>query len=134
MLEEQERLQHQERMRQAQAAEEEDDGNANHMDMEPSGFEGGPGGALVEEARKLMAQDEEDAPKEVENAGPKIKMNRICRKAKKGADASGPEKTGASNTKGDAPSYKPQGGEKQISGGFSEQDIEFMKKAIQVLC
>ena len=29
-----------------------------------------------------MQQDEDDAPKEVENAGPKIKMNRIGKKSK----------------------------------------------------
>ena len=53
---------------------------------EPSGFEG-RGGALVEEARQMMAADEE--PKEVENNGPKIKMNRIGKKKKpRAGDAS----------------------------------------------
>ena len=47
--------------------------------MEPSGFEG-RGGALVQEAKALLREDEEEAPKEVENAGPKIKMNRIRKK------------------------------------------------------
>lgn len=56
--------------------------------MEPSGFEG-RGGQLVEEARQMMAADD-DGPKEVENNGPKIKMNRIGKK-KKGA-AKGDEK------------------------------------------
>ena len=106
------------------------------MDIEPTGLEGEPGGALVQEARKLMQQDEDDAPKEVENTGPKIKMSRIGRKAKKGAAGAdkAADKPGAAGSR-DAPSYKPQGGaDKAISGGFSEQDIEFMKKAIQVLC
>ena len=49
------------------------------IDEEPSGFEG-RGGALVEEARQMMAADEE--PREVENNGPKIKMNRIGKKKK----------------------------------------------------
>ena len=49
-------------------------------EMQPSGFEG-RGGALVEEARKMMAADDE-GPKEVENNGPKIKMNRIGKKKK----------------------------------------------------
>ena len=48
--------------------------------MEPSGFEG-RGGALVQEAKALLQQDEEqEAPPEVENTGPKIKMNRIRKK------------------------------------------------------
>lgn len=56
---------------------------------EPSGFEG-RGGALVEEARKLMQDDEQDsAPKEKEESGPKIKMGRLGKKGKKNADAGG---------------------------------------------
>lgn len=38
------------------------------------------GGALVREAKALLEQDEDGPPKEVENAGPKIKMNRIRKK------------------------------------------------------
>lgn len=56
------------------------------VDVEPSGFEG-RGGALVEEARRMMADDDE-GPKEVENNGPKIKMNRIGKKKKGAAAAS----------------------------------------------
>lgn len=57
------------------------------MDIgDPSGFEG-RGGALVEEARKLMQDDEEDsAPKQQEDSGPKIKMGRLGKKGKKGAE------------------------------------------------
>lgn len=102
--------------------------------MEPSGFEG-RGGALVQEAKALMQQDEEEAPREVENAGPKIKMNRIRKKnvnrpgaATKGGDAPAAKKGGDLDTF--KPAEKSAGG----PGGFSEQDIEFMKKAIQVLC
>jgi len=92
--------------------------------------QGEPGGALVQEARKLMQQDEEDeAPKEVENSGPKIKMNRIGRKAKKGAADSKTTKPGPSGAK-EASAPMKSYGDKVPSGGFSEQDIEFMKKAI----
>ena len=48
--------------------------------------EGGRHGALVEEARKLMADDDDvapaDAPKNDEETGPKIKMGRIGKKKK----------------------------------------------------
>ena len=48
--------------------------------------EGGRHGALVEEARKLMADDDDvapaDAPKDDEETGPKIKMGRIGKKKK----------------------------------------------------
>lgn len=95
--------------------------------MEPSGYEG-RGGALVEEAKRMMQEGEDDdGPKEVENNGPKIKMNRIGKK-KKGAAASS---TAAKKTAGRAEepaSFAPP------VGGFKEEDIEFMKKAIQVLC
>jgi hypothetical protein len=45
----------------------------------------------VQEAKALLQQDEEDAPKEATNNGPKIKMTRIKRNkrgpaAAKGAD------------------------------------------------
>lgn len=53
--------------------------------VDPENFEG-RGGALVQEAKALLQQDEEDAPKEATNAGPKIKMNRI-RRNKRGAAA-----------------------------------------------
>ena len=101
--------------------------------MEPSGFEG-RGGALVEEAKKLMQEDDDGEPAggKNENAGPKIKMNKIGRKGKK--PAAGAAATGAGG-KGNASAgidmdYKPAKGQ----GPFTEQDIEFMKKAIQVLC
>lgn len=79
----------------------------------------------------MQQDEEEEAPKEVENSGPKIKMNRIGRKAKKG----GEEKTSKPGPSG-AKEANPMKayGDKVPSGGFSEQDIEFMKKAIQVLC
>jgi len=121
-----------EQHRQAMAQQQEEEEEEVHQD--PNQYQHGePGGALVQEARKLMQQDEEDeAPKADENAGPKIKMNRIGRKAKKGGADEKASKPGPSGAK-EAPSMKPFG-DKVPSGGFSEQDIEFMKKAIQVLC
>lgn len=82
----------------------------------------------------MQQDEEEEAPKEVENSGPKIKMNRIGRKAKKGAAAD--EKTSKPGQSGAKEAKDPMKGfaDKVPSGGFSEQDIEFMKKAIQVLC
>lgn len=103
--------------------------------QEEEQFEG-RGGALVEEAKRLM-QNEEQEETAVENSGPKIKMNKIGKKA-------GPAKKGEANTvaKGAsapkaaaADTWKPSDkGSSSTGGGFSEQDIEFMKKAIQVLC
>lgn len=60
--------------------------------MDPNALEG-RGGALVQEARALMQEDEEEAPKETENAGPKIKMTRIRKKNanRPGAAAKGGE-------------------------------------------
>ena len=117
--------------------QEDDDRGAMHMDQEqpePSGFEG-RGGALVQEAKALLQQDEEEAPREVENAGPKIKMNRIRKKNanRPGATAKGDDKSAAKKA-GDMDSFKPADKPVGGPGGFSEQDIEFMKKAIQVLC
>ena len=94
--------------------------------MEPSGFEG-RGGALVEEAKRMMQdEDGDEAPKEVENNGPKIKMNRIGKKKKGAAGAT--TSTAKKATRGNEPeSFKPSGGG---PGGFTAEDIEFMKKAI----
>lgn len=62
-------------------------------------------------------------------------MNRIRRNKRGAAGGKGEEeaKPGEKKTSGADPYKqleKPSGG----SGGFTEQDIEFMKKAIQVLC
>ena len=98
------------------------------MMQEEQQFAEGRGGAMVEEAKKLMQQDqEEDQNKEVENAGPKIKMNKIGRKGKKGAEpAKASDKPGHQH-----PTEKTwKQVEKSENSGFSEQDIEFMKKAI----
>jgi hypothetical protein len=96
--------------------------------LDPTGYEG-RGGALVEEARRLMQEDDGDEPRENDNAGPKIKMNRIGKRAKKGPAAATKEteKSAVQKTVAGSKSYVA---EKAALGGFSEQDIEFMKKAI----
>jgi len=71
--------------------------NQHHEDLEPSGFEG-PQGALVQEAKRLMQEDEDDGPTEERtNAGPKLKMGKIGRRGKKGAE----DKGGKGAKKGD---------------------------------
>lgn len=82
----------------------------------------------MEEAKKLMADDDDDAPKPEEDTGPKIKMGRIGKKKKKGTKPG--DQTQQNYTKkiggvGEQLSVKPS-----VGGGFSENDIEFMKKAI----
>lgn len=63
--------------------------------------EGGRHGALVEEARKLMADDDDvapaDAPKNDEESGPKIKMGRIGKKKKPKANASANDNSAGDN-------------------------------------
>ena len=128
------RQQMEEQQRQAMAQEQEEEEEEVHQD--PNQYQHGePGGALVQEARKLMQQDEEEeAPKEEENAGPKIKMNRIGRKAKGGAAEKSTKPGGGPSGAKEANAAIKSFGDKVPSGGFTEQDIEFMKKAIQVLC
>ena len=113
-------MEEQQRQMAMQQQQEEEEEEPGQMDIEPSGYEHGePGGALVQEARKLMQQDEEDAaPEEVNNAGPKIKMNRIGRKSKKTDDKAGsnPGQSGAKEAK----ELWKAVGDKSVSGGFSE--------------
>ena len=99
--------------------------------------EGGRHGALVEEARKLMAESDDvpaDAPRGDEETGPKIKMGRIGKKKK----PTGQKESAQAASAGENYSQKISSvGAAQSSGGaggFNENDIEFMKKAIQVLC
>ena len=102
--------------------------------MEQEQFDEGRGGALVEEAKRLMKNDEE-AVQEQEEKGPKIKMSKI------GGRKKTDDKSGKSAPKGAANRSDPVASTKasektglSSGGGFTEQDIEFMKKAIQVLC
>ena len=110
-------------------ADESDDGDMGDQPADVHGFgqDGGRGGAMVEEAKKLMADmhDDEVAPQQ-EDTGPKIKMGRI-KKGKKPRDAAPSYTKQITNVAADMP--KPS-----VSGGFNENDIEFMKKAIQILC
>jgi len=73
-----------------------------------------------------MDNDEEDAPQA--NNGPKIKMNKIGR-PKKGA---APAKTQAvaAGVKASEDTWKQAEKIASAPGQFTEQDIEFMKKAI----
>lgn len=89
------------------------------------------------EAKKLMADDDDvagdNAPKDQEESGPKIKMGRIGKKKKK-------QSVNKDADQGASDAYSKQMKGLQAvqasnpGGGFGEQDIEFMKKAIQVLC
>ena len=105
------------------------------MQDDNQGFDAGRGGALVEEAKRLMQNDEEDQEKAQENAGPKIKMNKIGRKGKKGdPPAKSAGKSGDDHSHQHPTVKTLKAVDKTDNAGFSEQDIEFMKKAIQVLC
>ena len=92
---------------------------------------------LVQEAKAMMKDDDEDdKPAVDENAGPKIKMGKIGKKKKKGPKGDSAA-TGAS--KADGGFSKVQSGADELADrgnneGFSEGDIEFMRKAIQILC
>lgn len=81
-------------------------------------------------------EDDNDKPAADENTGPKIKMGRIGKKKKKGAqqrDAGGRE--GAAADSGfSKPSAAPDEMEDRGNEGFTEGDIEFMRQAIQILC
>ena len=119
-------------MRDGQDRDEEEDEDPRGMGMEmnePSGFEG-RGGALVEEARQMMKDDDDEDPRGAggnnENAGPKIKMNRIGKKAKKAAGGAAGGATGGSKAAAQLEDYKPQ----KTQGALTEKDYEFMKKAI----
>lgn len=74
--------------------------------------------------------DEEQQPTNQDDAGPKIKMGKIGKKKKKGAE------TGSSKAQPEAYTKKIVHAETSDSrgAGFNENDIEFMKKAIQILC
>lgn len=80
-----------------------------------------------------MAEDDDEnaAKRDDDEGGPKIKMGRIGKKKKKGAKAEGSSAAYTKQIGGGAPMVsKPT----NVGGGFSENDIEFMKKAIQILC
>ncbi len=83
-------------------------------------------GKFVEDAMKQMQEDGgEAAPQKEEETGPSIKMGRIGRKNKAGKQ----EKAYTKQMKAESGLPKTS-----MGPGFSENDIEFMKKAIQILC
>ena len=106
--------------------QDDDDGG---MDMQHRQMYDDGKSKLVQEAKAMMKEDEEeDKPAVDENAGPKIKMGRIRKKkpnakdaAKKGEEATG-SGFGAQKEARVAMEDEPRSNE-----GFSEQDIEFMR-------
>ena len=84
-----------------------------------------------------MAEEEDDPGNRAqEDTGPKIKMGRIGGKGKKGKKR--PEAAGGGGAAGE--SYTKQlrtsvgDMESRPTGPLNENDVEFMKKAIQILC
>lgn len=82
-------------------------------------------------------EDEDDKPAVDENAGPKIKMGKIGKKKKKGVSNDKAAPGGAKAESG----FSKLGGQNAAEDmdtrgneGFTEGDIEFMRKAIQILC
>lgn len=82
----------------------------------------------------MLQQDEDEAPKEETNNGPKIKMNKIRRNKRGAAANKGNDDKDTKKTSSAADAYKSIEKPSGATGSFTEQDIEFMKKAIQVLC
>ena len=123
-------------MRDGQDAEEEDNGmNMHRMEEDDETDMNARGGALVEEAKRLMADGDDDQAAPAENeAGPKIKMGRLGKRQKKGGAAPADEKKKniydkTSEQKG-ADVFKNLHEEKGKLGGFTEKDITFMKTSI----
>jgi TRAF3-interacting protein 1 len=116
---------------------EEDDNDDRGMHQQNRGFgDDGRSGAMVEEAKRLMEDDDDEvqpaAQEQVEeDSGPKIKMGKIGKKGKKPAAAAANSSEGYTKKLTAANLDRPSAGS---GGGFNENDIEFMKKAIQVLC
>ena len=89
---------------------------------------------LVQEAKAMMRDGDEDEGKPAgdENTGPKIKMGRIGKKKRTNAAAAArkdDDQPAAKRSAAAADDDVPTGGET-----FSDSDIEFMKRAIQLLC
>jgi len=81
-----------------------------------------------------MQNDEEDTQKEVDNGGKKIKMSKIGRKSRKPTKGAAAQGTGgetkAHGALDEAINAHKHSDKMTSGGGFSEKDIEFMKKAI----
>ena len=82
-----------------------------------------------------MAADDDYLPAEKggEDTGPKIKMGRIGKKKTRGAADAGKAK-GEAYTKKIGSTADPGIDSRPTGSGFNENDIEFLKKAIQILC
>ena len=92
---------------------------------------------LVQEAKAMMQQDDEDEkPAGDENAGPKIKMGRIGKKKRTNAKDEGKAaKSGGGGADiGASKAGAMMEDDSRGAEGFTEQDIEFMRQAIQILC
>lgn len=92
-------------------------------------------GAFVEEAKKLMQQDDDDeggAKQDAPAAGGGVKIARKLGPQKKPAAGSSKQDQFQKKVGGEVAKTAPSAG--AATGGFSENDIEFMKKAIQILC
>lgn len=143
MHDQQRRMQEQERNQQLMRdGEDEDDQPGNQMmeqDDEPRErhqFQDDGKSKLVQEAKAMMRDDDEDDAKPAvdENAGPKIKMGKIGKKKRTNAKAEAGAKSGL--TAMDIGKTASSGHDEIESRGegFSENDIEFMRQAIQILC
>lgn len=98
----------------------------------------GKHGAFVEEAKKLMQQDDDDGAGrgDAPAAGGGVKIVRKLGPQKKAVASNASGKQDAFTKKvGGVENKAPSGSSGMTSGpGFTENDIEFMKKAIQILC
>lgn len=91
--------------------------------------------AFVEEAKKLMQEGDDDKPREdAPAAGGGVKIVRKLGPQKKGAAANANQNAYTKKVGGEALGPTPSKGSGGGGNGFTENDIEFMKKAIQILC
>ena len=107
-----------------------------HLQRDHNDDRAAKGGALVEEAKKLMADDDDDqlaARAGEDEGGPKIKMGKIGKKksSKVTATQGSAAAAGENYTKKIFAQIEKSGGQ---GGALNENDFEFMKKAIQILC
>lgn len=97
----------------------------------------GNAGYLQKKAAAMMQEDDDAAdaqpPAETEDTGPKIKMGRVGKGKKKKPTAKGGDAK-ADTDVGHVGLSKANTAGFSGGAGFTEQDVEFMKKAIQVLC
>merc|ERR1719329_1445916 len=81
----------------------------------------GRGGALVEEAKRLMADDDDgEMPAQNQESGPKIKMGRLGKRGKKPAAGSEPAEGESKSKATVGGAALSKGATMHPSGGFSE--------------